>query len=70
MGNHAEPEYPYKGANFWQGLGKNCLYVEFFETDGKPAFSMDAGISIHGGKIYPCSRTEILLAIEARKNTK
>ncbi|NLM11154.1 MAG: hypothetical protein GX213_10370 [Clostridiaceae bacterium] len=64
MGKHAEPEYPYKGANFWQDWEKTA-HVEFFETDGSLAFSMDAGISIHGE--YTRAAEQKSFAIEARK---
>lgn len=64
MGKHAEPEYPYKGANFWQDWEKPA-HVEFFETDGSLAFSMDAGISIHGE--YTRAAEQKSFAIEARK---
>jgi len=64
MGKHAEPEYPYKGANFWQEWEKPA-HIEFYETDGSLAFSLDAGISIHGE--YTRAADQKSFAIEARK---
>lgn len=64
MGKHAEAEYPYKGANFWQDWEKPA-HIEFYETDGSLAFSMDAGISIHGE--YTRAADQKSFAIEARK---
>jgi len=64
MGKHAESEYPYKGANFWQDWEKPA-HIEFYEADGSLAFSMDAGISIHGG--YTRGADQKSFAIEARK---
>ncbi len=64
MGKNAEPEYPYLGANFWQDWEKPA-HIEFFETDGSLAFSMNAGISIHGE--YTRAADQKSFAIEARK---
>jgi hypothetical protein len=48
MGPGASPDNPNFGANFWQDW-ERPTHVEFFETDGSPAFSLDAGIRIYGG---------------------
>jgi hypothetical protein len=47
MGPNASPENPYFGANFWQDW-ERPVHVDFFETGGSPAFSLDAGIKIYG----------------------
>lgn len=64
MGENAEEEYPYKGANFWQEWEKSA-HVEFYETDGSLAFSMDAGLSIHGE--YTRAADQKSFGIDARK---
>ena len=46
-GEHAEPRYPYWEANFlqkWERPGT----VEFYQSDGKLGFQLDAGIGIAG----------------------
>jgi hypothetical protein len=47
MGPNPGTENPYFGANFWKDWEKPA-HVEFFETDGSRAFSLDAGIKIYG----------------------
>ena len=46
MGPGASPEFPHKGANFWQDW-ERPITVSLLEKDGV-AFSQAAGISIHG----------------------
>ncbi|MDO5576512.1 MAG: CotH kinase family protein, partial [Fibrobacter sp.] len=46
-GPNADEEYPYFGANFWQGK-EVPVHVEFFETDKHKKFDIDAGASIAG----------------------
>ncbi len=48
MGDSAETEYPYFGANFWKDIEKP-VHIELYETDGSQAFSIDAGVKIFGG---------------------
>jgi hypothetical protein len=59
-GNEAEDSFPYWGANFWSDCphsdmrGYGCdnwerpVHIEFFEPNGDPGFSVDAGARIHG----------------------
>ncbi|MCP4550072.1 MAG: T9SS type A sorting domain-containing protein [bacterium] len=47
MGHNAEPDWPYQGANFWQGWERPAD-IEFFELDGE-RFDFSCGIMIHGG---------------------
>jgi len=47
MGPNPGTENPYFGANFWKDW-ERPVHVEFFETDGSRAFSLDAGIKIYG----------------------
>lgn len=47
LGDNAQSEFPYYGANFWQDW-ERPVHVELFEADGKQGFSIDAGIKIHG----------------------
>jgi len=47
LGNNAETEYPFFGANFWQDW-ERPVHIEFFESSGDPAFSIDAGVKIVG----------------------
>ena len=47
MGKNAQPDFPYFDANFWQEWEKP-VHVEFFEPNGLPGFSMDAGVQITG----------------------
>jgi len=63
MGPNASPDYPHFGANFWQDWEKP-LHLEFFEPDGTPGFSLDAGVQIFGSwsRLYP----QKSLAIYAR----
>jgi hypothetical protein len=48
MGPHAESEFPYFNANFWQDWERPA-HVEFYDEEGNPGFSLDAGIKIYGG---------------------
>lgn len=48
MGDSAETEFPYFGANFWKDIEKP-IHIELYETDGSQAFSIDAGVKIFGG---------------------
>jgi len=48
LGDSAEPEFPYHGANFWQDWEKP-IHIEMYEPDGMQAFSIDAGVKIYGG---------------------
>ena len=47
MGNNAEPDFPYFGANFWQDR-EIPVYLEFFDTDQISGFSEAAGLKITG----------------------
>lgn len=47
LGDSAEPEYPYFGANFWQDW-ERPIHIEMYETDGSNAFSVEAGVKIYG----------------------
>lgn len=47
LGDSAEPDYPYFGANFWQDW-ERPIHIEMFENDGTNAFSVDAGVKIFG----------------------
>lgn len=47
-GPRADPDRPYRGANFWQDW-ERPIHVEFFESDGRPGFRLNAGVKIHGG---------------------
>lgn len=54
MGPNASPDYPHFGANFWKDWEKP-VHIEFFEPDGTPGFSIDAGVQIFGSwsRLYP-----------------
>lgn len=65
LGNNAESEYPYFGANFWQDWEKP-IHIEFFESNGDSAFSMDAGTKIYGG--WSRGHAQKSLAIYARSS--
>jgi hypothetical protein len=47
LGDNAQSEFPYWGANFWQDW-ERPVHVELFEIDGTQGFSVDAGIKIFG----------------------
>jgi len=47
MGSDPGSDFPYFGANFWKEW-ERPVHVEFFETDGSRAFSLDAGVKIYG----------------------
>lgn len=63
LGNNADPEKPYHGANFWQDWEKP-VHIEFYEPGGQQGFSMDAGVSIYGG--YSRANPQKSLEIHAR----
>jgi hypothetical protein len=46
-GYGASSVFPYVGANYWKDIEKP-IHFELYETDGKLAFSTDAGIKIFG----------------------
>lgn len=54
MGDSASPVSPHYGANFWQDW-ERPIHIEFFESNGTNAFTMDAGTKIYGGwsRKYP-----------------
>ena len=47
MGDHAEEEEPYRGANFWMNWEKKAS-LSLFENDGS-GFSVNCGVKIFGG---------------------
>ncbi|UCE06458.1 MAG: CotH kinase family protein [bacterium] len=55
--------YPYWGSNFWEDW-ERPIHIEFYEPDGQPGFSIDAGVKIFGSwsRLYP----QKALAIFAR----
>ena len=63
MGNDAEDEMPYYGANFWQDW-ERPVHIEFYEPNGSLGFSIDAGVKIHGN--YTRGFAQKSLAIFAR----
>ncbi|MBN2354907.1 CotH kinase family protein [candidate division KSB1 bacterium] len=65
LGDSYEPSNPYYGANFWQEWEKP-IHVEFFEADGRPAFSQNCGTRIFGG--WSRSRPQKGMAIFARSS--
>ena len=46
-GKSYQPDFPYKGANFWREW-ERPVFLQFFEQDGSPALSADAGMRIFG----------------------
>ncbi|MFC1694178.1 CotH kinase family protein, partial [Candidatus Latescibacterota bacterium] len=62
-GNNADPKNVYYGANYWRDWEKP-VHVEFYETDGSPGFSIDAGMKIVGRSIRTYAQKP--LAIFAR----
>ena len=46
-GYNASPDFPYVGANFWMDWEKP-IHFQFFEADGTPGLSLDAGIKVGG----------------------
>ncbi|MEO8231359.1 MAG: CotH kinase family protein [Ignavibacteriota bacterium] len=48
LGDSAETEFPYFGANFWKDW-ETPVHVELFETDGSKGFGIDMGAKIFGG---------------------
>lgn len=63
MGPDASSSNPYFGANFWKDW-ERPVHMELFETDGTKAFSLDAGMKIHGG--WPKAYAQKSVAIFAR----
>jgi len=63
MGNNANSEFPYFGANFWEDW-ERPVHLELFEQDGTLGFSIDAGVKIFGGWSRAFSQKS--LAIYAR----
>ncbi len=64
LGHPYEDVYPFHGANFWQEWERPAR-IEYYEPDGSPGFSMDAGISIHGE--YTQGLDQKSFGIDARK---
>ena len=63
LGDSAESEVPYFGANFWQDWEKP-IHIEFYEPTGELGFSIDAGVKIYGA--WARANPEKSLAIYAR----
>ena len=47
LGDNAETDYPYFGANFWQDW-ERPVHIEFYEPTGDLGFSINAGVKITG----------------------
>lgn len=62
LGDSADPNEPYYGANYWQDW-ERPVHVELFDTNGL-GFSIDAGVKIFGG--WTRSYGQKSLAIFAR----
>ncbi|MCW0483757.1 CotH kinase family protein [Gaoshiqia sediminis] len=62
-GPNASPNFPYKGANFWQDWEKPA-HVELYFPSGKSGFSIDAGLKIFGN--YTRGYTQKSMAVYAR----
>ena len=63
LGNNYETNQPHYGANFWKDW-ERPIHVEMYERSGELAFSIDAGIKIHGG--WSRARPQKSVAIFAR----
>jgi hypothetical protein len=63
LGNSAESQYPYFGANFWEDW-ERPVHIELFEPTGDLAFSLDAGAKIYGG--WSRGHAQKSLAVYAR----
>jgi hypothetical protein len=48
LGDSAETDFPYFGANFWKDW-ETPVHVELFETNGSKGFGIDMGAKIFGG---------------------
>ncbi|MDP7036896.1 MAG: CotH kinase family protein, partial [Candidatus Marinimicrobia bacterium] len=48
LGNDAEWNFPYFGANFWEDW-ERPIHIELYEPNGELAFNLDAGVKIFGG---------------------
>lgn len=62
-GPNAYPNFPYKGANFWQDWEKPA-HVELYFPSGKSGFSINAGLKIFGN--YTRGYTQKSMAVYAR----
>jgi len=47
-GLNADPVFPHRGANYWNRNRELPAHIEYFEPDGKTAFSMPLGLRIFG----------------------
>lgn len=61
LGRNYDPVPPHRGANYWQDW-ERLAHVEFYETDGRLAFDLNAGIKIHGGwtRFFPQKSLDII----------
>ncbi len=50
LGDSADSNYPYYGANFWQDW-EVPVQLSYFTKDGQEAFSQQLGMKIHGGRV-------------------
>lgn len=48
FGDGYDPDFPYFGANFWEGW-ERPVHIQFIDEDGRSGFGLDAGLKIHGG---------------------
>ncbi len=48
LGNDAEWNFPYFGANFWEDW-ERPIHIELYEPNGELGFNLDAGVKIFGG---------------------
>lgn len=49
LGNNASPDFPYNGANIWQGWKRECNLSLVPKSDSESGFSIDCETSVFGG---------------------
>ncbi len=49
LGSHASSEFPYYGANIWQGWKRQCNLSLVPVSDSEDGFSIDCETSVFGG---------------------
>ncbi|HRH08711.1 MAG TPA: CotH kinase family protein [Bacteroidia bacterium] len=62
LGNNASPNYPYKGANYWQDWEKP-VSVEYYDKQKNKVIQFDAGFKINGNysRTKPQKSFEVML---------
>ena len=68
LGDEYQRGMPFHGANFWEDW-ERPIHAAFWEPDGSPGFSLDCGVTIHGGWSRAHAQRSLRLIMRAAYGT-